>query len=152
MRRVAGTVENRQIDPRPIRIETGCPNDAGNPGCLQIEFRNRCFRLPDRRVMRARRRCDFRIRDVLVDQRADAVIHAVRSIQIADQIIAQLQAPALHILQPAIERHALQRKSPQVDIPAAIAAGEIMVGLFAHRFALRMLIHGQIILPQIIQP
>ena len=45
-----------------------------------------------------------------------------------------------------------QRALAQIDVAAAVAAGDVVIGLVAHALAQRMLVHRQIVVAHQVQP
>src|ERR1700690_4485631 len=111
--RVAGAVENRQFDPRPVGPEAGGPDDRGDAGFRRIEFGRRVGRRPHRRIMRRGRRIDGVARDVIVDQAANAVIDAIGIVEIFHKVVGKNQPAALDAPEPAIQRHPFEGELAQ---------------------------------------
>src|ERR1700722_3371181 len=75
--RVAGAVEDRQLDIRPIGREAGRPNDGADAAGDEIERLGLLARRPNWLIDGARRRIDSLAGDVPNDQRVDAVVDPI---------------------------------------------------------------------------
>ena len=76
-------------------------------------------------------------RDVPIDQRVDAVVDAIRLVEIGFEVRLENHPTVAHVIQAPVERHALLRKRAQIDVASAVASGQIVIGvlsLAAHPF------------------
>ena len=90
--------------------------------------------------------------DEAVDAGLDALGNLVGLIEAVRQIVGEHQAIAPDVEQAPVELHALERALAQVDVAAAVAPGHVVIGLVAHAFAQRMLVHRQIVVAHHVQP
>src|SRR5690606_68591 len=52
----------------------------------------------------------------------------------------------------AVERHALQGELAQVDVTAAVAAGDVVVGVLALARSARLVLDGDVVVAHVVQP
>jgi hypothetical protein len=90
--------------------------------------------------------------DPLVDGRVDAVVDLVGLIEVGVQVGGERQQVCVEADQSSIQLHSTQREGAQVDVAAAVAARDVMVGVVAYAFAQRMFIHGLVVVPHVGQP
>ena len=153
MRRTSGAVERRHVDPAIVRPEADAPDDAADPGRRQIERRrDPGRRLPGWHVTGLDGRLDRLLLQPDIDAALDAFIGPVRIVEIGGEIVREAGEAGLHARQRPVQRHALDGEAPQIDVAAAVAPGDVMVGLVAHPLAQRVTVHRQIVVAHQMQP
>jgi len=128
---IARAVEDRQLHIRPIGREAGRPNDCADAASDEVEGIGFLAGGPDRLIDGARRRVDSLGRDVPIDQRVDAVVHPVRLVEIGFEVRLENHPTVAHVIQAPIERHALLRKRPKIDVAPAVASSEVVIGVLS---------------------
>src|SRR6202022_5190133 len=86
-------IENREIDPQPVRCEPRGPDDSADSGLCQIELSGSSGRSPYRLIMWRSGRLDCIARDVVVDQAANAVVNAIGIVEVFRKIVGKLALP-----------------------------------------------------------
>src|SRR5258708_6955864 len=145
MDRLDAAVEDRQIHPAIVSAKADAPHDRRNPGGAIVEFRSLPWWRPHCAVASLHGRRDILPGDKIVDAGLDAFRHLVGLIEALGKIIIAYENVARNIEQPAIKLHAVERMPAQIDVAPAVAAGDIVVGLVAHAFAHRVLMHRKVI-------
>src|SRR5471030_1872695 len=152
MRGITAAVEDRRIEPAKVRREAYAPHDRAYFARLQIERAAFFRRRPYRFIARSRRGIDAILFDVRINPRVDAVEGLVRAVEILGQIRREMKHAVLQIPKPAIQFHALGRELAQINITAAITAGDVVIGIVADTFTQWMLIDGHVVILHVGEP
>ncbi len=152
--RVAAVVEGgRHLDPAEIRRVADTPDHRGDAGGVQVQAGGvvRC-RLPHRAVGRFRRRVDVVPRDMLVDAGLDAGVGGVGVVEVFPEVVAEQNPAAFQVFQAPVQAHAFQGEAAQVDVAAAVAAGDVVVGLCFDLILAEVLAHRNAVVAHVVQP
>ena len=149
---VAAAVEDRHLDPAVLAAESGCPDHRADPAGLQIEFSRLVRRLPGRRLASLVGHGHAAGGDERVDRVLDALRHGVGLIQAAGEIGREAGHGLIDRGQPPVQPHPLAGEDPQVDVMAAVAAGDVVIGPQPQRIGVLELINPAVVVAHRVQP
>jgi len=150
--RGAALVEDREPQPREVRPEADAPHDAADVGRVEGELARLRRGAPHGDVARFPGCRHGGRRDVAVDRIVDPLADRVGAVEIARQIVIKREPSVREIQEPAVERHAVQRESAQIEIVAARASRDVVVRVLADARAERVLLDRHLVVAHFVEP
>ncbi len=148
----AAHVEDGEFDEFKIRFEADAPNDRGDAVVGEMECGGLVFWGPDRGVVRLRWCGNAALGDVVVDALADAIVGAVCAVELGRDVLAEGEFLEIDGLDEPVELHASEGKVAEVDVVAAIAPGEVVVGAVDGFVLVGVLGDGGLVVAHFLEP
>ena len=153
MARMPLTIENRRIKPFEIGAVANTPNNTTDTGIGEIKPCRLLLHSPDRLILA----CWLLGRDALrrypgIDPRVDVVVGVIRFLKIGSEIRCKDQLTVIVIHHAAVQRHAFVGEMTQIDIPPAITARDVMIGVASDIAAQGMRIDRHAVVTHLIEP